>query len=236
MTTVIIPARYGASRFPGKLAHTLQGVPVINRTAAITRAHFQTYIATDSVELACLRNVPVLLTSMGCRNGTERVAEAARCLKLPADEVIINLQGDSPLMPLAAVQQLAGLMTEGVEMATLVGSQCPGADRNTVRAEIDYGLAMDFHREDTGGWRHYGIYAYRNDVLQGIAAATPCRRELEEGLEQLRARSLGVRIRAGLFLSPVGPEINVPGDIALAEAWMTQHPEGRWSEVLQGWP
>ena len=127
--TVIIPARYASSRFPGKMLASLRGKPILLLVyeAAVASRAGRVVIATDDeriAELAGGAGATVVMTSSDLRSGTERVHAAAKALKLDANEILINVQGDEPLLPSANIRQVAEVLADDSEagmagMATL---------------------------------------------------------------------------------------------------------------------
>jgi 3-deoxy-manno-octulosonate cytidylyltransferase (CMP-KDO synthetase) len=210
---VIIPARYGASRFPGKPLADLAGSPVVAHVverARRARGVDVVAVATDDPRIAAAAEragATAILTGPAA-TGTDRVAEAARQLR-PAPEIVVNLQGDEPLIEPAAIESLLQAMAEsGAEMATLARPLEPGeAERpQVVKVVTDLtGHALYFsralipHRRDGGVSplcrAHVGIYAFTAAFLERFARLAPGRLEGEEALEQLRALEHGVRIR-----------------------------------------
>jgi 3-deoxy-manno-octulosonate cytidylyltransferase (CMP-KDO synthetase) len=210
---VIIPARYGASRFPGKPLADLAGRPVIAHVvdrARRARGVDVVAVATDDPRIASAAGAAgatAVLTGPAA-TGTDRVAEAARRLT-PAPQLVVNLQGDEPLIEPEAIEALLLAMDEsGAEMATLARPLEPGeAERpQVVKVVTDLtGHALYFSRalipyRREGGVSslaraHVGIYAFTAAFLERFARLAPGRLEGEEALEQLRALENGVRIR-----------------------------------------
>lgn len=209
---VIIPARWGAQRFPGKPLADLAGRPVVAHVverARRARGVDVVAVATDDPRIASAAEAAggtALLTGPAA-TGTDRVAEAARRLS-PAADVVVNLQGDEPLIEPEAIETLLRAMAGGVEMATLARPLEPGeAERpQVVKVVTDLaGNALYFsrapipHRRAGGASAlaraHVGIYAFTAPFLRAFAALPPGRLEAEESLEQLRALEHGHRIR-----------------------------------------
>jgi 3-deoxy-manno-octulosonate cytidylyltransferase (CMP-KDO synthetase) len=212
-TCVIIPARFGASRFPGKPLADLAGRPVIAHVverALRARGVDLVAVATDDARIAAAAEragARAVLTGEA-RTGTDRVAEAARKLS-PRPEIVVNLQGDEPLIEPGAVEALLeALRDPAVEMATLARPLAEGElERpHVVKVVCDArGDALYFsrapipHRRAGGrsalARAHVGIYGFREPFLQRFAAMEPGPLEQEESLEQLRALERGHRIR-----------------------------------------
>ena len=210
---VVIPARYGSTRLPGKPLAEIDGRPMIwyvwdKARRAETPA--RVVVATDDARVAeAVRGFggEAVMTSPSCASGTDRVAEAARGM---AEEVIVNLQGDEPMMHPSVIDAVAApLVAEpGVVMCTaaLVQDDPEEFGRpSVVKVVVDRrGDALYFsrspipHYRDTGTGRyrkHLGIYGYRREFLFRVAAMPPSRLEEAERLEQLRVLENGHRIR-----------------------------------------
>ncbi len=209
---VIIPARWGAQRFPGKALADLAGRPLVAHVverARTARGVDVVAVATDDERIAraAERAGAAAILTGPAATGTDRVAEAARKLR-PAADVVVNLQGDEPLIEPEAVETLVAAMTDGVEMATLARPLDEGEAERTqvVKVVTDLrGDALYFsraaipHRRAGGpsalARAHVGIYAFTAAFLQEFASLPAGRLEAEESLEQLRALEHGHRIR-----------------------------------------
>ncbi|HET9552983.1 MAG TPA: 3-deoxy-manno-octulosonate cytidylyltransferase [Anaeromyxobacteraceae bacterium] len=232
---VIIPARYGASRFPGKPLADLAGRPVVAHVverARRARGVDVVAVATDDPRIAAAAEragATAILTGPAA-TGTDRVAEAARKLQ-PAPEVVVNLQGDEPLIEPEAIETLLAAMDEsGAEMGTLARPLEPGEEDRpqVVKVVTDLtGHALYFSRATiphrrAGGVSplcraHVGIYAFTAPFLERFARLSPGRLEGEEALEQLRALENGVRIRVA-DTAYRGFGIDTPEDLERARA------------------
>ncbi len=210
----VIPARYGSTRLPGKPLLDVAGRPLILRVVERVRAAgcFEPIlVATDDARIAVAvraAGVRVEMTSPKCPSGTDRVAEAARKLH---NDVIVNVQGDEPLVEPALLARLAAALTDHpeVEMATVAAPFSPEDspdDPNRVKVVVDEsGHALyfsrskvPFHRDREGivPYRlHLGLYAYRRELLLKLVTWPVHPLEEAEQLEQLRALAHGVRIR-----------------------------------------
>lgn len=210
---VVIPARYGATRLPGKPLAEIDGRPMIWyvwEKARRAKVPARVVVATDDERIAtAVRGFggEAVMTSPDCASGTDRVAEAARGMD---EEIFINLQGDEPLMDPSVVDAVASpLVTDpNVLMST---AALPGDDPeeyarpSVVKVVVDAnGDALYFsrapipHYRDAGTGRyrkHLGIYGYRRDFLFRVAALAPSLLEEAERLEQLRVLQAGYRIR-----------------------------------------
>lgn len=209
---VVIPARWGAQRFPGKPLANLAGRPLVAHVverARRARGVDVVLVATDDERIAAAgraAGAEAVMTGEAA-TGTDRVAAAARALS-PRADVVVNLQGDEPLIEPEAVETLVGAMAEGVEMATLARPLEEGEAERTqvVKVVTDLaGNALYFsrapipHRRAGGpsalARAHVGIYAFTSAFLQEFASLPPGRLEAEESLEQLRALEHGHGIR-----------------------------------------
>jgi 3-deoxy-manno-octulosonate cytidylyltransferase (CMP-KDO synthetase) len=221
---VVIPARYGSTRFPGKPLVEVRGASMIRRVAAIGRAAEgvdRVVVATDDDRIAAhVRGFggEAIMTPESCRNGTERAYAAAQAMGEKPD-VIINLQGDAILTPPWIVGAVATTMREnpGLAMATPATRMDPATYERfkaakaagdvggtTVVSRLD-GYAMYFSKQLIPFLRnpatplpvmqHVGLYAYRFDTLAKLVALPPSPLEEVEGLEQLRALENGIPIK-----------------------------------------
>jgi 3-deoxy-manno-octulosonate cytidylyltransferase (CMP-KDO synthetase) len=242
MFRAVIPARHASTRLPGKPLADLGGRPMIQhvheRVAAAGAA--EVIVATDDerVARACTAfGAEVEMTSASHPSGTDRLAEVAARRGWAAGDIVVNVQGDEPLMPPSLVRQVASLLnadpgadvaTLGTPIGTLEEFLDPAVVKVVRRAD---GRALYFsrapipwHRDDApgglgsqrnhqGAWRHLGLYAYRVGALQRLAAADPAPLELAERLEQLRALYLGMAIVVGEALESPGPGVDTPADL-----------------------
>ena len=231
---VIIPARYASSRFPGKPLAMLAGKPMIQHVweKAIASAADAVAVATDDERIAAAVEKfggRAIMTSPDHPSGTDRIAEAARALE--GVETVINIQGDEPLIPTELVDELIRLMTSdrSVEMATVaVPADRKKMTENNVKVVFGAtGQALYFSRseipfvrqggEDPGCYRHWGIYAYRKDILERFVQLPPGKLENSEKLEQLRALENGIGIKViTTELTTIG--VDTPEDLERAES------------------
>jgi 3-deoxy-manno-octulosonate cytidylyltransferase (CMP-KDO synthetase) len=218
----VIPARYGASRFPGKPLAVLWGKPMLQHVwerARTASGIDELVIATDDDRIATAARgfgAMIEMTSPACATGTDRVAEVARLR--PGAGIVLNLQGDEPELDAEGVSHLiAGMRAEpGVRMATLAHHE---ADRATlaapdvVKVGVDAeGFALYFTRQAPANvadgvhaahvLRHVGVYGFRRDFLLVFASWPPGEQEQAERLEQLRAFEHGARIRVYMAMRP----------------------------------
>jgi 3-deoxy-manno-octulosonate cytidylyltransferase (CMP-KDO synthetase) len=229
----VIPARYGASRFPGKPLAVLWGKPMLQHVwerARAARGIDELVVATDDERIASAARswgAAVEMTSTTCTSGTDRVAEVAR--KRPQAQVILNLQGDEPELETGAVTRLVETMRadDSITMGTIAHHE-PDlealASENVVKVVLDdQGFALYFSRADLAGasrggpaLRHAGVYAFRRELLQQFASWPPGKLELAERLEQLRAVERGVRIKVVLGERPFAG-VDTPEQLAALE-------------------
>ncbi|MDX1454141.1 MAG: 3-deoxy-manno-octulosonate cytidylyltransferase [Gammaproteobacteria bacterium] len=214
---VVIPARYGSTRLPGKPLLDIGGKPMIRHVwerAGESKAA-RIIIATDDdrIRIACMEfGAEVCMTSDACESGTDRLAEVVAAEGAADDLVVVNIQGDEPLMPAENIDQVAALAQRGdTDIATLcvpIQSKEEFANPNVVKCVLgEEDRAVYFSRspvphdrEDAAGFghafRHLGIYAYTVGALKEFSAMPPSRIEQLERLEQLRALAAGMSIRA----------------------------------------
>lgn len=221
---IVIPARHGSTRLPGKPLLALAGKPMIVHVCErALEAVSEVYLATDDPRIsAAVAGLPVqaVMTRPDHTSGTERIAEVCDQLGWPDDTIVVNLQGDEPLMQPELIVQLASALAaqQLAEVATLAAPIRDSAeifDPNAVKTVLDQqGYALYFsrapipwHRNSFGGdhtptlpadipWlRHIGIYAYSVGFLRRYVQWPNSRLETVEALEQLRILWQGERIR-----------------------------------------
>ncbi|ABI56782.1 3-deoxy-manno-octulosonate cytidylyltransferase [Alkalilimnicola ehrlichii MLHE-1] len=249
--TVIIPARYASHRFPGKPLASLLGWPMIHHVCrrAEESGAARILVATDHREIAhaCREEGrEVVMTRHDHPSGTDRLAEVAERLGLDDDQIVVNLQGDEPLMPGRLVRQvaldLAAHRDAGIAtLATLCHSLDEVRSPHAVKVVRDrQGYALYFSRapipwdrdgfsgaagaaRSPGQWlRHLGLYAYRVGFLRRYPALEAAPPEGLEALEQLRALWHGVRIHVGLAHQVPGPGVDTPQDLAQVERLLAE--------------
>jgi len=227
---VVLPARYGSTRFPGKPLADIAGRPLIewvHRRASEIRGAEALVVATDDIRIAqCVRGFggDVVMTDGDHATGTDRVAEVARGIDC---DVIVNLQGDEPVFDPAMVEALVErLADDSIDMTTACHSIDTPADfenphvvKVVTRAD---GTALYFSRAaipegafEAGAvvpMRHVGVYAYRREVLLRLASLERTPLEMSEGLEQLRALENGMTISV-LLTECMTIGVDVPGDV-----------------------
>ena len=233
---IVIPARYGSSRLPGKPLTDVAGRPLVEHAwQRASEAGARTVVvATDDPRVAsCVESFGgrALATRPDHACGSDRVAEVAQQLKLEPDEVVVNLQGDAPLIDPGHIRAVAARARRH-DIATLASPlPDPGeaANPHVVKVVLDAtGRALYFSRaaipasHPAGSarplWlRHSGLYAYRVAALKRLTGEPPCELELSEGLEQLRALWLGMSIGVEVVDPPPGPEVDTPEDVLRVE-------------------
>lgn len=239
--TVIIPARYGASRLPGKLLLDLAGKPVVQHVVERSLASGATrvVVATDDTRIEqAVKNygVQTVMTHLDHQSGTDRIAEAVQSLALAEDEIIVNVQGDEPDMPAGLIRQMADALM-GQAQASICTACTPITDRDSindpnvvkvVRDVHEFALyfsraAIAFDRDGLCQYayrRHLGIYAYRAGYLVEFSATATCALEETEKLEQLRALYRGDRIYCPDAIEAPGIGIDTRADLQRArENW-----------------
>ena len=247
--TVVIPARYAAQRLPGKPLADLHGRPLILHVCdrAKESGAAQVIVATDDerIRTACAgAEVEVQMTGAQHASGTDRIAEVAERRGWREDEIIVNLQGDEPLMPPADIEQAAALLHGRADahlstLCTPIHELAEFLNPNVVKVVADQsGRALYFSRapipwnregapsglasqhQHNGALRHIGIYGYRVEALKRLAAAAPCGLEQLEKLEQLRALWLEMTIAVDVAREMPGPSVDTPEDLRRVAALM----------------
>ncbi|MEY6432443.1 3-deoxy-manno-octulosonate cytidylyltransferase [Thioalkalicoccus limnaeus] len=247
---VVIPARYGSTRLPGKPLVDLAGRPLVQHVyeRACASGAEEVLIATDDerIRAVCHRfGADVQMTRSDHPSGTDRIAEVIELRGWADDTLVVNLQGDEPGMPAALIDQVAANLAarDGLGAATLAE---PITDRrvlfdpHVVKVVTDTeGMALYFsrapipwHRDeflkgesslpgDRLFLRHIGLYAYRAEFVTRFVAWPPVPLELAESLEQLRALWHGVPIHVDLAaVSPGPPGVDTHADLGRVVAWL----------------
>jgi 3-deoxy-manno-octulosonate cytidylyltransferase (CMP-KDO synthetase) len=250
--TVLIPARYASTRLPGKPLADIGGKPMVVRVAerALASGAARVAVATDDerVRAAVVAHGFVACTTRADHaTGTDRLAEAAAQLGLPDDTIVVNVQGDEPLLAPALIRAMADLLA--AKPAAAIATACHAIDDpaeafnpNVVKVVTDRdGYAMYFSRatipwaRDAFGapahgapppalppglplFRHYGLYAYRAAFLRAYPTLAPAPMEGFEALEQLRALWHGYRIAVAVTEGTPAPGVDTPGDLERVRA------------------
>jgi 3-deoxy-manno-octulosonate cytidylyltransferase (CMP-KDO synthetase) len=246
----VIPARYASTRLPGKPLLDIGGLPMVvqvARRAAASGAQ-AVWVATDSDEVRAAaerHGVKAMLTRGDHATGTDRIAELVRALNCDEQAIVVNVQGDEPLIEPALVREVAATLARSPQAA--IATACHAiSDRatlfnpNVVKVVLDEaGFAMYFSRAPipyardafVGGgelppglpaglpaYRHIGIYAYRAGFLRQYAELKPAACEQFEALEQLRALGHGFRICVAIAREAPAAGVDTPADLAIARA------------------
>jgi 3-deoxy-manno-octulosonate cytidylyltransferase (CMP-KDO synthetase) len=248
---IVIPARLESTRLPRKLLREVGGKPLLAHTIAAAQRipGAEIRVATDDPQLVAVAQaagVPALLTSTRHSSGTDRIAELVTRLGVPDERIVVNLQGDEPLMPPEPILEVARLLEAdpGAAIATLGQPLTEAAelfDPACVKVVTDRrGRALYFSRApipwardafaqardplpERGPWlRHLGLYAYRAGALRQLAALPPSPLEQLEVLEQLRALDHGLGIAVGRSPSSIPPGIDTEADLRRLERWMLE--------------
>jgi len=236
---VAIPARYASTRLPGKPLCDIAGLPMIVRVfrQAEQSGADEIVIATDDDRVAAVAEAAgarVCMTAHEHESGTDRIAELAAKLQWPDDRIVVNVQGDEPLIPPELIRQVAELSASRpsstiATLATKIGTKAEFEDPKCVKLVVDRsGRAMYFSRAPIP-WpregqetdilrRHVGIYAYRVDRLRTLAQEPPCVLEQIERLEQLRALWLGHEIVVADAIVPPPIGIDTEADLLAVRA------------------
>jgi len=247
--TVIIPARLASTRLPNKPLADLGGKPMIVRVAerAMQSGAAQVIVATDHADIfaACRQsNIAVQMTRADHPSGTDRIAEVAAALGLPDDAVVVNVQGDEPLIDPSLIAATAALIAHDVPMATAahaIADMAEAFNPNVVKVVLNKaGRALYFSRA-TIPWhrdgfahgreqmpaayaplRHIGLYAYRNAFLQEYPQLSVSPLEQIEALEQLRVLWHGVPI--AVHVTPHAPAagVDTPEDLLRVRQYFSQ--------------
>lgn len=227
---VVIPARLGSTRLPRKPLADIGGKPMVIRVAERAKQSLaqSVVVATDSPEIqaACDEHrIECLLTSPDHPTGTDRIAEVAQLLKLPANALVVNVQGDEPLIPPELINQVAQTLADHSQcaistVAVPITDLSEINNPNAVKVVLNrMGEALHFSRapipfvrdadapQNTEHLRHLGVYAYRADFLQAFTRLEPAPPEQAEALEQLRALWNGYRI--AVHIAPKAPPAGV---------------------------
>jgi len=244
--TVIVPARLASTRLPHKPLADIHGLPMVVRVAqraALSNAT-QVVVAADSIEIvqACqAHGVRAMLTQVDHPSGSDRLAEASALLGLKPHDVVVNVQGDEPLINPELINQVAELLVQrpSASMSTAaheIHELAEFTNPNVVKVVIDQSqLALYFSRAPIPWWRdgfakgiqtlpqpaplrHIGIYAYRVGFLQSFPTLQAAPIETGEALEQLRALWHGHKIAVHITPDVPGPGVDTPEDLERVRA------------------
>ncbi|HVC48805.1 MAG TPA: 3-deoxy-manno-octulosonate cytidylyltransferase [Burkholderiales bacterium] len=244
---VIIPARYASTRLPGKPLKDIAGLPMVVRVARQARKSGarEVMIATDHeaiLSVAMAHGENAMLTAEYHRSGTDRLAEVINRLGVDDNEIIVNVQGDEPLVDPGLICAVALNLSEHPEavMATaahpLQDDEIQWANPNIVKVVLDVqGFALYFSRAlipyrrmDKGDppLRHIGVYAYRASFLRAYPSLPSCTLEEMESLEQLRALYHGYRISVHVSKMPHAPGVDTEEELDLVRTIYQPHQSG----------
>jgi 3-deoxy-manno-octulosonate cytidylyltransferase (CMP-KDO synthetase) len=244
MFRVVIPARYASTRLPGKPLRMVAGRTLLEHVyrRALDSGADDVRIATDDARVISAAGVfgaRAEMTQLTHASGTDRIAEVAAREGWDESEIVVNVQGDEPLLPAVLIRQVAELLAErataGVAtLATPIESLAEFLDPNVVKVTVARtGLALYFSRAPIpwprdgaarglasqtqfgGALRHLGLYAYRVGALKRLTALPPSALEESEKLEQLRALDNGIAIAVGLARERPGPGVDTEEDLAV---------------------
>lgn len=242
--TVLIPARLASTRLPNKPLADIAGLPMVVRVAQRVRAGLapssQVVVAADSpaiVQACSAHQIEAVLTRVDHPSGSDRLAEACDLLGLDNDQVVVNVQGDEPLMDPALVIAVADLLAQhnAASMSTAahpIEDPAEFLNPNVVKVVLDADhRALYFSRAPIPWWRdgqqngvfqalpspaplrHIGIYSYRAGFLRQFPQLPPAPIETLESLEQLRALWHGHRIAVHVTEAAPGPGVDTPADL-----------------------
>jgi 3-deoxy-manno-octulosonate cytidylyltransferase (CMP-KDO synthetase) len=246
---VIVPARLASTRLPRKPLADIGGIPMVVRVAraASGSGAARVVVAADSGEIvaACAAHgIEALLTRSDHATGTDRLAEAVTQLGLADDSIVVNVQGDEPLMPAAVVRRVAEALTARAdcEVATACHALLDASEffsPNVVKVVTDAnGRALYFSRApipwsrdafaasrdrlppDLPARRHVGLYAYRAGFLRRFPQLPATALEQHESLEQLRALAHGIGIAVVELSEPLPPGVDTAEDLARVRAML----------------
>lgn len=249
---IVIPARYASTRLPGKPLADIAGKPLVQHVyeQALRAGADEVVIATDDERVASVArgfDAPVAMTKTTHASGTDRLAEVVAQRNYADDRIIVNLQGDEPLMPPAVLQQVARNLAHHTDAvaATLCEPICDAHQLSTtsvVKVVFDArGYALYFSRapipwvRDSFQWggalnitptithyRHIGLYAYRAGFLRHYAQWQPVPLEQVESLEQLRILYNGFRMHVDIAVEQSPAGVDTPDDLARVRAIFQQ--------------
>jgi len=240
--TVLIPARLASSRLPDKPLADIAGKPMVVHVAqrAARSGAERVVVACDHIRIAqacAAHGVQAVMTRSDHLSGSDRLAQACELLGLQGDDVVVNVQGDEPLIDPALVRRVAELLAERTDCVMSTAAH-PLADvaeylnTNVVKVVLDAASrALYFSRAPLPWWRdghaqgvhqlpdpaplrHLGLYAYRAGFLRGFPSLPPSPLEACEALEQLRVLWHGHRIVVHVEPHGPGPGVDTPEDLA----------------------
>ena len=240
---IVIPARYGSTRLPGKALKLLAGKPVVQHVwEACVKANVgEVLIATENqivVDAVAQFGAKGVLTSDACQSGTDRVYEAA---KNRPEQIVINVQGDEPFIAPTTVQKIARLLQAQPE-CDIASAVAPTLDENKIndpncvkavlhregtalyfsRSRVPYKRELTEENKKVPYWQHCGIYGYQRKALERFVSLPPSPLEQLEKLEQLRALEDGMTLKC-VVIDSAGPAIDTAHDLQAAEEYFKSH-------------
>jgi len=237
--TVLIPARMASTRLPNKPLADLEGLPMVVRVAQralLSRAQ-RAVVAADDVQImqACqAHGIEAVLTRNDHPSGSDRLAETCELLGLDGDDIVVNVQGDEPLLDPQMIESVAQLLTERPDcsmstVAHALDTLAEFTNPNVVKVVLDrFNTAMYFSRSTIPFWRdgahaitappvetlrHVGIYGYRASFLRSFPHLSHSPLEAMESLEQLRVMWHGHKIAVHVSHETPGPGVDTPEDL-----------------------
>lgn len=241
--TVIIPARMASSRLPDKPLADIGGLPMVVRVAhrALQSSARQVVVAADDdriIEACRVHGISALMTRQDHPSGSDRLAQACQLLELGPQEIVVNVQGDEPLILPQLIDEVAGLLADRPEASMSTAAHAIDnikdfLNPNVVKVVMNARqMALYFSRAPVPWWRdglvngtmpnlpspaplrHIGIYAYRAGFLSLFPTLAPAPLEIIESLEQLRALWHGHQIAVHQTAHVPGPGVDTPEDLA----------------------
>ena len=248
--TVLIPARMASTRLPNKPLADLEGLPMVVRVAQralLSRAQ-RAVVAADDVRIvqACqAHGIEAVLTRNDHPSGSDRLAETCELLGLDGDDIVVNVQGDEPLLDPQMIESVAQLLTERADcsmstVAHALDTLAEFTNPNVVKVVLDrQNTALYFSRAPIAWWRdgfaqsqpelptpaplrHVGLYGYRAGFLRQFPQLEVAPLERTESLEQLRAMWHGHRIAVHISDHAPGPGVDTPEDLERVRSWLRQ--------------
>jgi len=235
----VIPARIGSTRLPEKPLRQIAGTPLVSLVVQrISRLGLGGFLAVATDDRRIVREVERLgfaavMTDPGCGSGTERVAEVLERPEYADVDIVLNVQGDEPFIPAAAVRGALERVTRGDAIGTAAAVLAPerAGDPNRVKVTVDRnGHAVSFSRPPlpagegvlSAYLQHLGVYAYTRAALLDWVRSDSTPGELAERLEQLRPMSRGVKIGVAVLDGEAPPGIDTEEDLREAESYLTR--------------
>ncbi len=240
---IVIPARYGSTRLPGKALKLLAGKPVVQHVweACVKAQVGEVLIATENqivVDAVAAFGAKGVLTSDACQSGTDRVYEAAQ--NRP-EQIVINVQGDEPFIAPTTVQKIAQLLQKEPS-CDIASAVAPTLDENKIndpncvkavlnkegkalyfsRSRVPFKRELTEENKNIPYWQHCGIYGYQRKALERFVSLPPSPLEQLERLEQLRALEDGMTLKC-VVIDSAGPAIDTAQDLQNAETYYKTH-------------